>query len=547
MSKSVCAVLLMVAGLSSAGETYPPGYEFITHPAFRRGEKAAWTEAMLDQLEKTPNEHRSEVIIRMMRNELTSLPAWQMKYLPRLEALLAAQPRNNFVVRHLRLLLMDCYVELMRKADARRVIEPLGYIEHWHAAPVPTGVRSTRGRLFMETEPEKSPALDRTYLLGWRTLGWQELYLPGLLGTVSAERLRGLPYDVVYLQAQVNASEKLDGMLNVSYGSGSGLALWINGRRTCLLDSADAEIGGELYVPAALQAGWNNIMLKLPVSGHFGGLRISYVLPDGSPVKLAAETSGRTHPMPPPLPQRRDVKVQDALDFYRKLAAEGHLDVREAALANCTASILAAMSGQQEKASFFSSAAYAADGSSPVIGFFHAQAAERFMRLPEGYRKNRSRDMLRKVLQAAPDFLLARLDLAEDYMSEDKLPDAFAMLDDGIRDAADSLTLRLAYLEMVKRAGERKAAVPDADTPWSSLPKTTWFDMEKTQIDAMEALAPALPALPILQAEYWQKRSQPQLALKALEDSLKSIPTRALHAACFRQYVHTGNTAKALA
>jgi tetratricopeptide (TPR) repeat protein len=504
---------------------------------------------MLVLLEKTPNENRSEVILRLMRDDLTNLPGWATKYLPRLETLLNTGIKNRFVERHLRFLISECYMDLLRKDDARRVIEPLGLIDRWWAAPVPTGVGSGRGRLYIETSVETAPSLDQTYTLGWRKIGWQDLYLPGLLGEITFERLRGLPYDVVYLQTQFKVEKAWKGFLVIETYSplSDGIAVWVNGRRTALLDPADAEIPSELYLPVSFDAGWASVMVKLPESAELRGITVSLAEPDGTPLKVQVEQTLTVHETSAPLTAQTDVKVADALNFYRKLGSEGYLDKKELALVRASASGLASRIGLEEEAYELVSSAVTADPSSTLVKYLHAKKTSSYGRLAEGERKNRARDELRNVLKEAPDFVAARVDVAEDYMSEDKLPEAFAVIDAGLKDIPDSLSLRLAHLAMFRRAGENTGSQPQDDSmSWKHRPSASWFDNEKSELDAIEALAPDLPELPMLKSEYWEKRGQPILALKVVEDALKKSPMRWFEASCYRLYRRTGNTSKAL-
>ena len=64
--------LFAVAGAAAAkAGGLPAGYEFLTDPGFLRLE-AQYIERMHELVARTPNEHRSEVILRLLESRLGS-------------------------------------------------------------------------------------------------------------------------------------------------------------------------------------------------------------------------------------------------------------------------------------------------------------------------------------------------------------------------------------------------------------------------------------------------------------------------------------------
>ncbi|MBN1809688.1 MAG: hypothetical protein JW909_11520 [Planctomycetes bacterium] len=542
------AVILFATAVY-ADEAYPPGYEFITDRSFIKSEHAPWAQLVLSLVEKTPNDHRSEVMLELLGNRLTSLPNWGRDYLPRLEALLAGGLKNKYVERNLRVQLAKCYLSLLRKNDAEAVLEPLALLEHWWALPVPTGARSSRGRLYLENAPEQDSSLEKEYDLGWRRLGWQDLYLPGRMGTLSFEKLTGLPHDTVYIQAQVRLNQPRKGLLCIAYSASgdNGLAVWVNGVHVSTVDPEDGEIPGTLFVPVALAEGWNRLMIKLPMLGNRSGMSVCLMEPDGTPVVVEEESGKIVHETAGPTPQPEPMAPKNALIFYRGLADGDLLNRQEAALAQCVYSMLASIQGLNEEAYKYALKAYTAYPSSPVVRYFHAKSIMAYSRMAEGERKNRARDVLRKILEDTPEFAAVREAVAEDYYAEDKLPEAFAVMEEGLKQYPDSLQLRLDYLDLIARSGARTSRGRAENLEgWGKIPEAGWFDLESAQLDAIEALSPELPSLPSLRAGYWQRRSQPGLALGILQKAAARSPTTWLMSSCYDAYLATGNVAGAI-
>lgn len=522
-------LLLPLFGGEPADGDMPEGYEFLTAPEFLRLEPA-YVERMTTLLTSTPNEHRSEVILRFLTGRLGGRflresgaelePEECVRlFTPLLEG---GELRNRFVERLMRRHLAVCYQEILRPEEARRVLEPLGFLRNWYGVRVPTG----GGALGIETRVDVDPSLSTQCRLGWRQGEWVPLFTGSPDPEVDMSRLSGLKGDILYLQVQFHAADSFSGylLLEADFSLPSPAVVRLDDIALVRLDPSEREIPRTIYLPLRIEAGWHRLLVK--VASSRASFACSLVRPDGTPFLVEEETAASSHaplagcralvPASLPVGQEGLPAPQNALLHYGRLADDANLSQKEKALVLVTRAMLAFEEGVSEDAYYRALGAVEALPSSPVANLCFAIANTEYDGLPEGEKRNRSTQALEKVLAQCPEAAGARLLLAGQYSAEDKLPEAAALLGEGLDLSPASLTLHIGMLRLVSEAQMRLHQSGTADT--GDEDGNYWFDLAREQIEAIEALVPGQRTAVEARLDFLRKRALPERAYSSYKE-----------------------------
>ena len=406
------------------------------------------------------------------------------------------------------------------REGALKLVEPLGLVRHfWIVGPFD----NERGRGFKtDEEAAKKLDLDGKYKGKEREVAWREFQADQTLGYVDLDAmLRPNDQAAAYAVAFVKAEKDADAAIRL--GSDEAVRAWWNGAEVVSRDvrrpmGFDQDVAG-----VKLGAGWNTLLLKVCDQTGSWGFRVRLTAADGSALKGVTFATTREQANEAIKEKREAVKLEGpvaggAKQFYdgvvgkggeggaRDLFHLGYLHYRRGfdSIADRKAETLLQKAAEAEPGNAIYRFHYAEAAAPPVELSVEKEenrqraGREKAIEIDPSYAVayralagyyttslvsyERAEQLLRKALEANPDFWQARLDLASVLERRGLAPQASIERDKALASA------KAAGVEEAARAAagdaERKGMGPGAADAWREVLK-----LDATANDARRRVA----------------------------------------------------------